>query len=404
MPSSRRRRRRQAGQRGWASAFLIAVAIAFAVVVVVGSFAEIHRQSSAYRTSTNTGYAELASRVVQASNRTGAQLVALVDGAPQLTNVSIPHTAIPYAARARLQQGLDQAVKETAAQADRAGHLAPPQPFGDLAGQFSQVLADRATAVSGLQYSIDQLLGMTPLPIAGAPPTSVASGAAPLISIGQATTAMSAEGTLLQQADDHYRALVATIGRQRLAIHLPASAWVPSPVDTASLGAVRLGGLAPALSATPAFVPLHRLVVTAVGLSPPAIPSCSTCIGIVGTWCNNPQSTVPGATPTILPPTASVGAGVTVTNCGTVVESGVVVTESLVLADLPGTAAPPDGSRGGSVHATVSLLSGSSTALTMAPLPVAGGHRYTLTIAIATPPSQVLVEGSTQQFLLQISG
>ena len=404
MPSSRRRRRRQAGQRGWARTFLIAVAVAFAAVVVVGSFAEIHRQSSVYRTSTNTGYAELASRVVQASNRTGAQLATLVDRAPDLTNASIPQTAIPHTARAQLQQGLDQAARETAAQADQAGHLAPPQPSGDLAGQFSRVLADRATAVSGLRNSIDQLLGMTPLPIAGAPSTPTASGAAPLISIGQATTAMSAEGALLQQADDHYRALVTAIGRQRLAIHLPASAWVSSPVDAASLGSVRLAGLAPALSAAPALVPLHRLVVTAVGLSPPAIPSCSTCIGIVGTWCNSPQSTVPGATPTILPPTSSVGAGVTVTNCGTVVETGVEVTESLVLADRPGTAAPPAGSGGGSVHSTISLLSGSSTALTMAPLPVAGGHRYTLTITIAIPPSQVVVEGSTQQFLLQISG
>jgi hypothetical protein len=382
----------------------MAVAIAFAVVVVVGSFAEIYRQSSVYRTSTNTGYGELASRVVQASNRTGAQLATLVDAAPQLTNASVPHTAIPDTARAQLQQGLDQAVQESASQADQAGHLAPPNPSDDMAEKFSQVLADRATAVAALRSSIDQLLGTTPLPIAGAPPTSMPSGAAPLISIGQATTAMSAEGALLQQADDHYRALVAAVRRQRLAIHLPASVWVPSPVDAAPLGTVRLGGLAPALSAAPALVPLHRLVVTAVGLSPPAIPSCLTCVGIVGTWCNNPQSTVPGPTPTILPPTTTVGAAVTVTNCGTVVESGVVVTESLVLADPPGTAAPPAGSRGGRVESAVSLLSGSSTALTMAPLPVANGHRYTLTIAIAVPPGQGLIEGSTQQFLVQISG
>jgi hypothetical protein len=37
------------------------------------------------------------------------------------------------------------------------------------------------------------------------------------------------------------------------------------------------------------------------------------------------------------------------------------------------------------------------------PLAVAGGHRYRLTLAIATPASQQLTAGSTQQFLLQIS-
>jgi hypothetical protein len=94
----------------------------------------------------------------------------------------------------------------------------------------------------------------------------------------------------------------------------------------------------------------------------------------------------------------------TVTNCGTVVESGVGVSETLAPADPPG-AAPPASARGGTAKATVTLRAGSSVALPPAGFAVAGGHLYTLTLAIAIDPSNQLdPTGSTQQFLLQISG
>lgn len=92
------------------------------------------------------------------------------------------------------------------------------------------------------------------------------------------------------------------------------------------------------------------------------------------------------------------------TNCGTVPESGVVVSETLDLADPPGTPSPPQGARGSSSRTTVTLASGASMALTLRPLAVAGGHRYTLTVAVGVPASQQDRAGSTQRFLVRIAG
>jgi hypothetical protein len=94
---------------------------------------------------------------------------------------------------------------------------------------------------------------------------------------------------------------------------------------------------------------------------------------------------------------------VTVTNCGTVSESGVVVTETLAVADPAGSPVPPARARGGTAHQTVSVQSGSSQSLTLPPMAVAGGHNYTLTVSLAIPVTQTVTDGSSQQFFLQIS-
>jgi hypothetical protein len=106
----------------------------------------------------------------------------------------------------------------------------------------------------------------------------------------------------------------------------------------------------------------------------------------------------------MLPPTSTVTADVTVTNCGTVPESGVVVTQTLALADPAGTPLPPADARASASRTTVTLASGSSMALTLRPLTVAGGHLYTLTVAVEVPASQQDRAGSSQQFLLRIAG
>ncbi len=108
----------------------------------------------------------------------------------------------------------------------------------------------------------------------------------------------------------------------------------------------------------------------------------------------------------VMPPTTSVHPTVTVTNCGTVVEPVVQVTETLALADPPGAGPPPPAAAGGTARVRVSLRSGSSAALSMKPVTVASGHRYTLTFAIALPVSQAANNpaGSTQQLVLQIAG
>ena len=60
------------------------------VVLVVGSLVAIHTQSPGYRHATTPGYAALADRVGQASDRTGAQLSPSMAAAPTLTDRPFP--------------------------------------------------------------------------------------------------------------------------------------------------------------------------------------------------------------------------------------------------------------------------------------------------------------------------
>jgi len=372
------------------------LAAAVTLVLVVGSVAEIHAQSSGYRNSTDSGYGALATRVVEASNLTGSQLAAVMRTAPGLKNQALPRTA-----RAVLQQGLDAAVTATAQEAAQAARLVPPYPSDHVSNQLDQVMEARATGAADLRTSIDRLLGMTPLPIAGAPTPAVPTSSAPLISVGQATTSMGNAGLVFQQSDVDYRTLVTQIRRQRLPIRLPRSVWVPVPLTGAPLGSPQLAASAAALGSSTQLAPNHRLAITAVGLSPPAVASGGP--GLLGADCVTVKSTAPGSAPTELPPTPTVTAEATVTNCGTVPESGVVVTQTLALDDPAGTAPPAAAARGSASRATVTLRSGSSVALSLARLTVAPGHTYTLTIAVAVPPSQLLRDGTTQQFLIHIS-
>jgi hypothetical protein len=367
------------------------------VVLVVGSIAEIHAQSGGYRSSVDAGYGALAVRVVDASNQTGTQLAALMDSAPGLTNQALPRTA-----RAVLEQGLDAAVAATAQLADQAAHLVPPDPTGQVSDQFTAVMAARATGTADLRSTVDQLLGMTPLPIAGAPATSIPPAPAVLISIGQATTSMGNAGLIFQRSDVDFADLTAQIRRMRLPIHLPRSVWVPVPVASAPLGSSQLASAAAALGNSAALAPDHRLAITAVGLSPPAVSAGGP--GLLAGDCANVGSNGPGPAPTVLPPTSTVTAEATVTNCGTVPETGVVVTQTLALADPAGTAPPRPGARGSASRVKVALRSGSSMALRLPSLSVATGHLYTLAVQVAVPASQQDTAGSTQQFLLQISG
>ncbi len=382
------------------------VLVVFGAVVVIGSLAEVNAQSGAYRASTNRGYAALATRVVDASNATGAQLGALMDEAPNLTNDPWPDAG-GKTARAEIQQGLDQAVSAADQQASQAAGLVPPDPTGNVSGGITAVMATRASAVAGLRTAIDQLLGMSPLPVAGAPPSPTSTAAVPLQSPEATARAMGAVGRALEGADAAYRVVAATARRQPGPIRLPRSVWVTSPAAEAPLGATRLAAFAPVLAESQALVPFHQLVITAVGLSPPAVASGSP--GTIGVGCAKyAQSTAPDSQPSVLPPTATVGVDLTVTNCGTVDESGVPVTETLALADPAGTALPPAGARGASARVEVSVPAGSSVAPSLPPMTVAGGHRYTLTVSLAAPVSQMSnpfgSAGTSQAFLLQITG
>ncbi len=402
--------------------------VALVAGLAIGSLAEIHAQSASERQVTDQGWGELASRVALASDQTGAQLATIVRDAPAIPNAPWSSTNgasdrfVPSpgsnSARMQIQQALDAAVAAADQQAVQAAHLAPPGPAGGADTRFAAVMAARYATADSVRTTIDNLLGMAPLPVAGAPVTAPGSATAlpadgvARITLTQATTQAVAEGAAFQRADHEYAVLAAQLRTGRLTgtspIRLPRSVWAApgTPLTSADLGAT------PALLAPPngsaALVPYHRMVITAVGLVPAAVPATTpgnqAGSGIVGTPCSTPTSAVPGASPTVLPPTSTVSAKVTVTNCGTVTEMNLPVTETLTLHDPPGTRPPAAGASGGTLRTDVTIAAGGSRALGLGTLAVAGGHEYTLTIALVVPPGQADRTGTTQQFRLRVSG
>jgi hypothetical protein len=395
MPRASRRRRPPG--RGLGQSVLIGIAATVTVVLIAGSLLAIHTQSQGYRDATTRSYAALADQVGQASTRTGSRLSDLMASAPTLANRTLPFTA-----RAILEQGLDSAVLDTAAQATQAATIASPPAVGDLSTRFTAVMDLRASTTVRLRSTVDQLLGMGPLPVAGAPMTAAPAAPGTLISVEQATAEMSAEGLAFEQADADFRSLRATAAGMRAPFRLHPSVWVPAPTATAPLGSSALGATAAELASSAALVPFHHLVVTAVGLAPPAVPTGG--VGEVATSCTDPQSTGPGTAPTVVPPTTTLGALVSVTNCGTVPEADVTVTLTVSPSDPPGSAPPPAGETGGRSRATVSIASGASAAPSLAALPVSSAHRYLVNVTVSLPPGQADPSGSTQQFLVQVTG
>jgi hypothetical protein len=308
---------------------------------------------------------------------------------------------ISQTARARLQQGLDKAVGETTEEAVRASSLVPPDPTGSVSPQLVAVMGARATSTARLRAIIDGLLGMEPLPVAGSPSAAATPASVAPLSVGQAAPRMAVVGQDLTNADTAYRNLVAYIHSEHIPVRLPSSVWVPLPAASAPLGPQSLGATASALSGSAIMAPLHQMVITAIGLSPPAVTTGAP--GLANTDCQNPASTGASATPTVLPPTSSIKVSATVTNCGTTTETGVTVTQTLTLADPAGTKPPPAGAGGGRSHTSITLRSGGSAALALRRLTVATGHLYNLVVAVDLPPGQVNPSGSTQAFLIQIS-
>jgi hypothetical protein len=383
--------------------------VAVVGVLVIGSIVEIDAKSAPYRSMTDRGYAALASRVVDASNQSGARLAAVINTAPNIPNQPFPNTA-----RGEIQQGLDVAVSTTSQEARQARALTPPSTSDDIASEFTAILEDRAAAVASVVATIDQLLGMVPLAIAGAPTTTTTTSAHPsaVISVSQASQQLAAAGTRIQQADRAYATWARQLRQGKVSgagsIRVPASVWAPSG---SPLSSAQLGNSAGLLNSAVALIPFHLMAITAVGLAPPAVPSPTpnnpAGSGTIATSCDPSTlaSTVAGPTPTVLPPTGSVTPLVTVTNCGTVNEANVTVTETLKLADAPGTVPPPAEASGSSARTTITTaVSGQSQALSFPALTVASGHRYTLTITLSPPTGQANPAGTSQQFLLQVVG
>ena len=409
MPRARRRRRGRRPRRRSAGAIItISIVVVLAGVLVIGSIVEINAQSGPYRRMTDQGYAQLASRVVDASNQSGARLAAVISAAPTIPNQPLPDTA-----RGEVQQGLDAALASTADEAHQARQLTPPTPSDDVASQFTAIIEGvgggggqrgvhhRPAAGDG---SAADCRGPEPDHHHVGPP-----GGAHLRDPGFPTTGGGGH------PDPAGRPRLRRLGGHHFDRRSPRRRFDPGAGLDLGPGRWR-AHFHPtrqrrrATHHRGALFPFHQMVITAVGLAPPAVPSPApnnpAGSGTIATSCNppNPTSTIAGPTPTSCPPPGSVTPLVTVTNCGTVSETNVTVTEKLALADGPGASAPPAGAAGSSAQTTVSALSGQSRALSFPGLQVASGHTYTLTISLAPPAGQQNLAGTSQQFLLQIVG
>lgn len=296
---------------------------------------------------------------------------------------------------------------------DAASQLArfePPSPQGSVAAGLARVLDERAAATAAIRSALDGLLELAPLPAAGSPSSPSAPRPTTQLSVAEAGARLAAAGTSLAGADAAYAAVAASARTGRSPVRLPASRWAHGELASAALG-----GLAGVLATAKAYAPTPSVIVSAVGIAPPAVvppssagqpppPAGQTGVGgTFGEGCAAPVSAVPSSSPTVLPPTGTVQATVTVTNCGAVVEGTATVTATLALADPPGTAPPGSGRAGGSVKATAEVPVDGSVALTLAPLSVAGGHRYTLVVSVAPPVPQPSAAGTSQEFLLAVT-
>jgi hypothetical protein len=380
----------------------VVVIVVIIGVVVIASLAEINAQSAPFRKMVNRSFGALASPLVNSSTQTGRELATTMKGA-----------AGTQSSRPVLQQMLDQAVTEATDQSNSAAELVPPAAVGSLDQQLVAVFDERAAAATAMRTTVDGLLGMVPLPVAGSPVSSSTPAQAPPLTTAQAVTALSSVAAQISKADADYAAVRRALARAPGPVRLPRSSWVTGPQATAPLGPTQLAAAPPALAASSVLLAVHQLLISAVGLSPPPVGSPGT----VGVNCANPTSRPAATPPTILPPTKELSTQVTVTNCGSVDENGAVVSMSVQLAPgspPPTTTSPARGSTStststaaspspSSARRTISLTPGRSISLTLGPLAVAHGSQYVVTVSVTAPSGQANAAGTTQAFLVQIS-
>lgn len=371
---------------------VVGVIVVIVGVVVIASIAEINAQSGPYRRMVNRSFGALASPLVNASTQTGRDLATTMRNAAGTSST-----------RAGLQQMLDHVVNEATAQSGDAANLVPPAAVGSLDQQLVAVFAERAAAATAARTTVDGLLGLVPLPVAGAPPAPTPAPA-PSLTTAQAAAALSAVGAQIHEADVDYAAVRRALARAPGPVRLPRSSWVTGPAAAAPLGQAQLAAAPPALMASSALGVVHKLLISAVGLSPPALGSSGP--GTVGDNCANPSSRPASPPASLLPPTRKLSGQVTVTNCGNVVEKGVVVSMTVQLvpgSPTPGKAASSTPASPSSMRRTIVLGPGGSRSLAMGPLAVVPGSQYVATMALTFPSGQADPAGTIQAFLVQIS-
>jgi hypothetical protein len=342
---------------------VVLVCVLVVAAVLIGGLTQIGPQSKAFDTSVNRSFVSQAALLAQESNVTAASLRRLMASMPQQD-------------RPTLEVALSDIAAQATGQATRAAALVTQ---GGLQAQLAAVFADREKAAQEVHSAVDGLLGLHPLAVAGAPDGAGSGAGVPtLLSATQATDRIAAAGRLLAASDRSYQqvrhAFVRLAGHPRL----PASKWITA-ADSWQIGSVATQVDLVAASTT--LVATHQLVLSAVGITPPALPSPT---GVA----------TPGVS--VLSPTTKVTVSVVLTNAGSVDEPHASVTFTL---------APAPGSTGAVATTTRTTLVASNRSVTLSPVSfrVKPGSSYQLTVAIGVPAGQTDVANTSLGQLLQIA-
>jgi len=351
---------RRSRRRSRAGRLVVLACVLVVAAVLIGGVARIGSQSGPYNASMNRSFGAQGAVLADQSNATGASLRSLL-------------AALPGQDRQTLLVELDDVSAQAGEQAARAAALGTG---GSVQGQFAAVFADRARSADEVRSALDGLLGLRPLPVAGAPgPTATVAAMPTLLSSTQATDRLASAGRLLGQADRTYGAVRRTLATMPGHARLPVSRWITTP-STWQIGAVAtqvdLVAASTTLEATPA------LGLSVVQVTPPAVPSPT---GVA----------TPGIS--VLSPTKTVVLNVVLTNNGSVDEPHASVTFTLTRQP---TGATMTARRAASVLATRSV---SLAPVTFAVKP---GNSYQLTVAVVVPAGQS-AGGTSFTQVLQIS-
>jgi hypothetical protein len=331
--------------------------------LLVGGLTQVSRQSHSYDVSVNRSLATQGAVVVDESNATAAELRSLM-------------TDMQTQARSALQADLDGLVHQADNEAAQASRATGSVARGGVGVDFSMVLRDRAQAVDQVRFAVDGLLGMHPLPVAGAAASSAAVTSTPtLLSSTEATDRLAAAGALLSRSDQLYRTLRQSLGEATGRARLPASTWVTDP-QLWEAGSVATQVDEVASSSTLAVT--HDLVLRTVRLTPPALPTVNS----------SPSG------PSILTPTTSLGVSVVLSNLGSVDEPHASVQFTLALQP---TGATMNQTR------TAAIATAGSVTLGSVFFRVKPGTTYLLTVSVVLPPAQPSSAGSPRQKIIEVA-
>jgi hypothetical protein len=338
------------------------------LALLIGGITQIGRRSNPFYASVNRSFATQAITVVRQSNATGATLRALMKNMQNRD-------------RQTLAAELDLVTAQADQEATAAENLSSPVTPGGVQVQFAQVLAQRDRAVRAFRAALDGLLGLRPLPVAGAPGSTTVVLATPaLLSSTQAATRITAAGSVLSRSDRRYGSLRRSLRHLDGQARLPASRWVTS---VTAWQAGTIAAVVQSVNSSTSLAATPRLVLSVVKVTPPALPSPS---GVATSGVS------------VLSPTNAVLVQVVLTNLGSVDEP-----HGSVQLQLTPQSGGTDAGAGVTITRTTGIAAGGSVSLPPASFKVKPGTNYQLSVGVVLPAGQVNVVGASLLEVLQIA-